>query len=277
MRIDIPRRIGWICVWLLFVLILAIAAGMDSWTTGLVLFVVLGIAPLIALTAIKRTFHSRQQQAAESGLTERDKIVLSLLPQFCPHEPTCPHCEKVLPKMPKARSKCPSCREWIYIWHNPKLGRPQLITSETADKLRAAMNEYYTMGSKKERHERWADLNRRLLDATRQNDLWEIGSLHFEQALQLHQEGKDFFKVLQLHAKFKLLDYQQQGHKKVQIMGGSDSCPNCQRLVVGKLITIVQALKEMPVPCNECTMDVENPEAEGHEPGWCRCNYTAQG
>lgn len=66
----------------------------------------------------------------------------------------------------------------------------------------------------------------------------------------------------------KLLGYHATGFcSKVQILTSDNSCPECKKLE-GKILTIEQALSQMPIPCNNCTFELED-----GKPGWCRCTY----
>ena len=63
------------------------------------------------------------------------------------------------------------------------------------------------------------------------------------------------------------------GVKRVRISSeGSASCPACRKQS-GKIYTIEDALKEMPIPCKECAFDLHGEHASV---GWCRCVYIAE-
>jgi hypothetical protein len=118
----------------------------------------------------------------------------------------------------------------------------------------------------------WGLSNQLLGEAMKEGDWHRIKMIYFEQALFLHQSGKDCFRLLQESKKCELREYQQRGKdvvKKVEVLTAIDkSCPDCQKLV-GKIFTIEEALKEMPIPAKDCSYKI-NPEAPT---GWCRCCY----
>ena len=72
-----------------------------------------------------------------------------------------------------------------------------------------------------------------------------------------------------LSRKCELLQYQQQGIKKVRISTTGDrACENC-KLLEGKVFSIEEALEKMPLPVKNCLHKL-NPDAPA---GWCRCLY----
>lgn len=93
--------------------------------------------------------------------------------------------------------------------------------------------------------------------------------LYFEQALQLWQEGKPFFKVAQESRRAQLRAYAESIDTVEIIDAGESSCPAC-RALHGKKLSIKQALEEMPIPVATCTTDAGE---FGQQQGWCRCDY----
>jgi hypothetical protein len=65
--------------------------------------------------------------------------------------------------------------------------------------------------------------------------------------------------------RMRLLKYKQEGLNKVRI-AGSGRCPACINLI-GKVLIIDEALKEMPIPVKDCTFKLHG------IPGWCSCRY----
>ena len=64
----------------------------------------------------------------------------------------------------------------------------------------------------------------------------------------LRVEGRSFFHVLREIQKCDLMVYKQVGFKKVRILTTKeDSCKACSKLE-GKVLTIEEALKTMPLP-----------------------------
>ena len=116
----------------------------------------------------------------------------------------------------------------------------------------------------------WGLSNQLLLEAMEKENRHKMKMIYFSQALFLHKSGKDCFKLLQETGKCELREYQQSGVvEKVEILTrGKKSCPDCQKLA-GKIFTIEEAFKRVPIPVKECSYKI-NPEAPT---GWCRCCY----
>lgn len=55
----------------------------------------------------------------------------------------CPCCGVILDKMPKARRKCPDCREWIYPKKPYKGEHKILMTKAQADEVNRQWDEYH--------------------------------------------------------------------------------------------------------------------------------------
>ena len=116
----------------------------------------------------------------------------------------------------------------------------------------------------------WSFLNIKLVDAMKRGDWSELGLIYRKQAIFLDKAGHDSTRVRQesVNALKKamqsvLLDYQKSGVlDKVEILACDDSCPLCIHLN-GKVYSISQALKENPLPVENCT--------GGY--GYCRCCY----
>ena len=74
---------------------------------------------------------------------------------------------------------------------------------------------------------------------------------------------------MELFFEIKLKQYQSSGFESVEIITcGEQSCTSCQKLE-GKVINITDALATKPLPCKDCTFDLESV----NEIGWCRCTY----
>jgi len=91
-----------------------------------------------------------------------------------------------------------------------------------------------------------------------------MNETYFEQALKLHKAGKDAFPLLQEHQRSQLRSYQASGVvKKVEILtAGDSSCEKCKSLH-GKILTISEAFRTMPIPVANCK----------NAYGYCRCVY----
>ena len=80
--------------------------------------------------------------------------------------------------------------------------------------------------------------------------------------------SKAHFKSKFDEERMRLLEYKRSGLEKVRVVsvGGCLECID----IMGKVLTIDDALKEMPLPVKECTFKLH-----GKIPGWCRCRYVA--
>lgn len=114
----------------------------------------------------------------------------------------------------------------------------------------------------------WSLLNELLQKEAKSGDLHRLSTLYRKMAWFLDEEGKDFLPLLVESAKWDLMDLEQKGFPKVEIHTLRDTyvCPACQQLA-GKVFSIEDALRQMPIPCKECTMVLRS------KPGFCRCSY----
>ena len=75
------------------------------------------------------------------------------------------------------------------------------------------------------------------------------------------------------YARDKLRHFQEAGIKRVRIStAGESSCPACRKQSK-RIFMIDEALKEMPIPCKDCTFDLHGVHGKV---GWCRCVYIAE-
>ena len=85
----------------------------------------------------------------------------------------------------------------------------------------------------------------------------------------IETNAKSHCKDTEKYAHSTLRRYQKGGVKQVKISAVGDSCPACQAQNK-KIYLIEDALKEMPIPCKDCTFDLHGEHASV---GWCRCVY----
>jgi len=127
---------------------------------------------------------------------------------------------------------------------------------------------------RKDADKRWGELNRSILKFSKEGDFQALKQTYFEMAYQMRQEGKDFWFFLEESRRFELLHYQSIGFDSVRIataMGDEPycACSSCKKNNE-KTYLIKDALREMPLPCKECTHDFGE---FGPKIGWCRCDY----
>jgi DNA-directed RNA polymerase subunit RPC12/RpoP len=212
---------------------------------------------------------------------------------------TCPYCGKHLRDIPKRKKKCPHCGEFIYVRTLPKTRERLLVTSTQAEQIDAEwaaisrrkryvdMLWHYqiTEADFEERKRQkskagiavsdqdviWSFLNELILEYGNKLDLQELSHLYYSLALILDEGGREFADALKESRKMELLDFKRIGIKKVRILtAGEHACQACQKLS-GKVITVEDALKDMPLPCEECSFSLYS-----DNPGFCRCSYVSE-
>jgi len=94
----------------------------------------------------------------------------------------------------------------------------------------------------------------------------KLSSIYYDMALFLNDEGKNSYDMKYQSTKMQLLDFKQQGVKKVRWVSsaGVRTCEKCKSLN-GKIYLIERALKNMPLPLKDCK-NLEN---------GCRCCWVA--
>jgi hypothetical protein len=112
----------------------------------------------------------------------------------------------------------------------------------------------------------WKLYNVRIQEEIKSGNVRVLRWLNWDMALFLYEEGKEFFESMQESQKMHLMEYKQQGLAKVRI-ASPGGCPACIDMM-GKVLAIEVALKEMPIPVKNCTY-----KSDGRTPGWCRCRY----
>ena len=120
------------------------------------------------------------------------------------------------------------------------------------------------MPRQKSSDKKWADLNKRLLDAMQRNDWQEMKNIYFEQVLLLQKEGRDTFKYIEETVRSELHQYQNREIEQVGILIAGDACSAC-KLLVGTVFSVSEALEQGVIPVEDC-------EKES-----CRCSYVPTG
>lgn len=98
---------------------------------------------------------------------------------------------------------------------------------------------------------------------------------YYYKAEFLHKEGRDWSRMKALWREAKRRSHEEELReyakssvvKKVEILGRG--CEACQKLD-GRVLSIEEALKNGPLPCEDCTTWEEKGVG-----GWCRCSYVA--
>lgn len=210
----------------------------------------------------------------------------------------CPYCFKILSKAPDSKTKCPYCGNFIFVRTRFQDNVRVVMTEKEAKKHDKDRHENSVAKKFKQNlmcSELFSEKNYLLVketltkkfgftpsdgdvlwglsngltqEAMIKNNMQEIRMIHFAQALFLHESGKDCFKLLQEVRRCELMEYKDGGYiKKVEISSGGE-CSCCKELS-GKIYTIDQALKEMPIPVKDCSFKLN----KSAPTGWCRCCY----
>jgi predicted RNA-binding Zn-ribbon protein involved in translation (DUF1610 family) len=214
--------------------------------------------------------------------------------------PICPYCGYDLPKFPARKLKCPSCKKYILVRTRPSDRVRILIREDQVDEIEKQWQEHHADKDFKDRLSNFPGYTERkysqakenltkkfgfapkegdvlwglsmslLVEAMKSNDWQAMASIYFHQGLFLHYEGKDSYQVLYQKAKCDLMNYSKNEFvTKVQILGcGEQSCAAC-REVSNRILTIKEALREMPIPVKDCSHALESRAKYG----WCRCSY----
>jgi len=192
----------------------------------------------------------------------------------------CPHCGSWLEKRPKRKLKCPICSNSIYV-RNCKLFTLDELTVEDF------LEEFEYLGIDKSYFEErriilkkrfrtepskhdviWGILNGLILKNA--DDYYILSRLYYKLAFIANKEKKEFFHLLQKSKEMTLKNMQKDRViEKVEIdaVGYDDLCEECSKLD-GKIFTIKEALRQMPIPNRNCTTRID-----GGKRGFCRCEY----
>jgi predicted RNA-binding Zn-ribbon protein involved in translation (DUF1610 family) len=211
----------------------------------------------------------------------------------------CPYCKKNLPFAPDKNMPCPFCGNMIFVRESRYGKEKVLLTGEKDAAIGAQGADWEAINFVKKMldtvkgsgitesgfHIRKNELQRKLerppTDIEVLRDIFtglqpQGISVYNQLALLLNREKRDASQLL-YHARQKeLANLKGSGIvKKVKIISGVKagdtplSCPECAK-IQGKIFTIDQALRDMPLPNIKCTCKVYDEIR-----GFCRCVYTA--
>lgn len=214
----------------------------------------------------------------------------------------CPYCKDEITPVPKRKKKCPYCSKTFYPRKHYQTKEYVFLKEEELSQYENDKNHYFRAKellrsisgvfdlSTRQTEQKVSETTKRLSEwfgqeASFPDVVWGIAneylsktsksqmeSLYFPMALFLHGTGRNPNDILRILNELQLKRYKKEGFiKNVEILSaGEQSCEQCQKLA-GTKINIAQALKEMPLPCRECTHDIES----NGKYGWCRCVYVA--
>ncbi|HZL63699.1 MAG TPA: hypothetical protein VFD50_01965 [Thermoleophilia bacterium] len=102
---------------------------------------------------------------------------------------------------------------------------------------------------------------RAIEEAAREHDWGRLAGLYALQAWWLDEEGRDALQVTRLARRAELRALAQQGVALVGVIAADDdTCAACRR-VGGRVMTVADALRLMPIPNASCAYR------------WCRCRW----
>lgn len=193
--------------------------------------------------------------------------------------------------MPHRKRKCPGCKRVVCPKATPEDRDKRLMTegkAEEAEKLwgqygqrQRALSTLSCFGLGETHLHRQLEAGAKsdgeavaallLSVAESAKDLHDQKMAFYQLALAAEREGRAFREFLAHAARCELLRYQQSGVRKVEILSAGEgyACPQCQAQN-GRVLTVGDALRKMPVPCSSCTQTLV-----GDTPGFCRCCYAA--
>lgn len=232
------------------------------------------------------------RRASNGPLISRPLAVAYTLMEFTIN---CPYCQAELPKKPQRKSKCPTCGKPIHVKSTPTNREKRLMTEEQANAADVEWAQYHAhqkhiniiqafgfseqdleqaqrsiFSKKTEREAVWILLEKFI---KQEQNLSKKGFAYYQMALLAEEEGKDFHAFLQESRRCELLKLQKNPRiTKVKILtaGQGQACAECEKLS-GKIFSKQEALKNMPIPCRQCTTILS-----GSKPGFCRCMYIVE-
>ncbi|MDM7999421.1 MAG: hypothetical protein QUS33_05315 [Dehalococcoidia bacterium] len=254
------------------------------------------------LTRLEQLRHSEEEPApADCGaiVSARDSGT-GALPTMPAASLGCPYCGVQLRSAPKRKRKCPSCGQYIFVRTRSSDNQRLLLTEEQAKRFDVERGELRYLNRwlgvledygvtktdfeirKQERSEYlgvrasdsgtiWEIFNRlatNMTTASARDGQDGLDALYYSMALFLNEEGRDSFGMRQQSAKAALEGYRRSGIMKVKISANDDSCTACS-LLNGKVFTIAEALRTMPIPCKECAGRPHRKDT-----AFCRCTYS---
>lgn len=210
----------------------------------------------------------------------------------------CPYCNQELERTPIRKSRCPHCKNIIYIKRRPDEDKQKLVTEDEANLIDQLWDVRNKIKEKNKLFEALEYLNltredfinfkynhfpnatdfeviTKLIDhhyetlTTKKEkiDYHKFKITYFDLALYAAENGYEYFNLQQTATRFDLFKMRESGViRKVQIFTTNEnSCEECQKLD-GTILTIEEALETMPIPVRECKTDY-------FKDGWCRCWY----
>lgn len=106
----------------------------------------------------------------------------------------------------------------------------------------------------------------------RTTGLQELKMIYWHKAMFLNLEGRNPTEAMRQSHEMQLRFLLQIGvATQVRILAAAAACEACRRQH-DRLLTIAQALREQPLPCQACTHKLNEDDTHC----WCRCEYVAE-
>ncbi|MDD5041264.1 MAG: hypothetical protein PHX87_03255 [Candidatus Peribacteraceae bacterium] len=196
----------------------------------------------------------------------------------------CPNCGVILSKTPGRKISCPDCHKEIFVRRTQKIFDSILLTKKQALVVDTIKDNEYLGLSQSEMRQclsantkglgeadiLWGYFNKKNMEAAKRGNLDQLRMLQYAMALFLNKEGRSHNHCLLASAKYELMRLKSGGVTNVQIITTQDSCEECKKFA-GKTLNINEAIRDMPVPCIECSRNLFNEKF-----GFCRCIYIAK-
>lgn len=200
-------------------------------------------------------------------------------------DPVCPNCGITLKREPQRKAKCQACGQPIFVKYPPSDRKKRLMTAAQAAVVDAAWLDYHQDNRITEFCRLWGvdeaalrtgihetggnvdgvmETELRYILAT-SPDLNARAMAASTLATAEGRRGGDFVPMLREHARLTLLRLPRQVIKRVEIRAGR--CVRSSQLA-GRVLTIEQALQEMPIPDPQCEAKSRDGRA-----GYCGCHY----
>ena len=199
----------------------------------------------------------------------------------------CPQCGVILDPPPPRNRKCTSCQSKIIVRTRRSDSAKLYLTEGDAkvfDRERKAevfrnkaLRAAADLGMDQKAFERvekellakspgygpgdvfWTLANKQLANQMRSGNWHGLSMTYFHQALWLHNEGRPYAHLKVEAEKALAQSYAGRDCQELEI-NVNHCCPNCDQFN-GRIYPIEQALREWPVPVQECTN------------GWCLCTW----
>ena len=210
----------------------------------------------------------------------------------------CPYCKSTLSKRPERKTKCKNCGNFIFVKTDPDTRERLIVTEQEARKIEdrwqkiqyiprllGNLKDYgiteqdflerkkiFYEKNKFEAHDNdiaWSIYNE--LITKNIDDFSKLKMLYYDMALLLFYENKDFIDTLRESKKMELMEFEDKNIiNKIIISsaGEKNACEECLKLD-GRILTIDEALNEMPLPNIKCKNNMFSDRSEG----FCRCMY----